>query len=113
MKNVEGLVSNLSDPISCSFCYRMARTYVVYHAGACRLGSLTYNSFRWRSIRMFNRFNKSIRTLSSCSVVGFMSQLDSYMSIIVYLTCRPGFNNSLGGMDRLHGDHYSDDLAGN
>ena len=56
--------------------------------------TLKYNSFRWRSIRMFNRLPKAICMLSSCSVVGFKSQLDSHLRNIVDLPCRPGFNNS-------------------
>ena len=46
---------NLSDPITCSFSDRRGRACVVCHSGAGRLGTLKYNSFRWRSIRMFNR----------------------------------------------------------
>ena len=67
-KMIEGLVPNLSDPITCSFSGRRGRTCVVCHSGAGRLGTLKCNSFRWRSIRMFNRLPKSIRMLSSCSV---------------------------------------------
>ena len=63
---------------------------LVCHSGAGRLGTLKYNSYRWRSIRMFNRLPKSIRMLSSCSVVGFKSKLDSYLRNIVDLPCRPG-----------------------
>ena len=70
-KIIEGLVPNLSD--------RKGRACVVCHSGAGRLGTLKYNSFRWRSIRMFNRLPKSICMLSSCSVVGFKSKLDSYL----------------------------------
>ena len=40
--------------------------------------------------------------MSSCSVVGFKSQLDSYLRNIVDLLCRPGFNTSLDGGDCLH-----------
>ena len=80
-KIVEGLVPNLSDPITCSlsdpitwvFFDRRGRTCVVCHSGAGRLGTLKYNSFRWRSIRMLNRLPKAIRMLYSCSVVGFKS----------------------------------------
>ena len=106
-KIIEGLVPNLSDPITCSFSDRRGRTCVVL------LGTLKYNSFRWRSIRMFNRLPKSIRMLSSCSVVGLKSKLDSYLRNIVDVPCRPGFNNSLDGGDCLHGGHYADDLADN
>ena len=78
------------------------RTCIVYHAGAGRLGTLKYNSFRWQSIRMFNRLPKCIRMLSSCSVNRFKSELDSYLRNIVDLPCQPGFNNSLDGGDCLH-----------
>ena len=73
---------------------------VVCHSGAGRLGTLKYNSFRWLSIRMFNRMAKTICMRASCSGVEFKS-------------CRPGFNNSLDGGDCLHGGHYVDDLAAN
>ena len=67
-KIIEGLVPNLSD----SFSERRGGACVVCHSGAGRLGTLRYNSFRWRSIRMFNRLPKAIRMLSSFSVVGFI-----------------------------------------
>ena len=93
-KKIEGLVPNLSDPITCSFTDRRGRACVVCHSGAGRLGTLKYNSFRWRSIKMFNRLPKSIRMLSSCSVVGLKSKIDSYLRNIMDLPCRPGFNKS-------------------
>ena len=110
-KIVEGLVPNLSDPITCSLSDHRGRTCIVYHAGVGRLGTLKYNSFRWRSIRMFNRLPKCICMLSSCSVNRFKSELNSYLRNIVDLPCQPGFNNSLDGGDCLHGGHYADDLA--
>ena len=93
-KIIEGLVPNLSDPIICSFSDRRGRACVVCHSGVGRLPN-------------------AIRMLSSCSVVGFRSKLDSYLRNIVDLPCRPGFNNSLDGGDCLHGGHYADDLAAN
>ena len=45
-KIVEGLVPNLSDPITCSFSDRRG-TCVGCHSGAGRLGTMKYNSFRW------------------------------------------------------------------
>ena len=47
--------------------------------------------------------------LSSCSVVGFKSQLD--LRNIVDLPCRSGFNNSLDSGSCLHGGHYADVLV--
>ena len=81
-KIVEGLVANLSDPITCSLTDRRGRTCIVYHAGAGRLGTLKYNSFRWRSIRMFNRLPKCIRMLSSCSV----NSKIAYMAVTTRMT---------------------------
>ena len=57
------------------------------------------------------RLPKAICMLSSGSVVGFNSQLDSYLRNAVDLPCRPELNNSLDGGDCLHGGHYADDLA--
>ena len=42
-KIVEGLVPNLSDPITCSLSDRRGRTCIVYHASVGRLGTLKYN----------------------------------------------------------------------
>ena len=55
----------------------------------------------------------SICMLSSCSVVGFKSQHDSYLPNIVDFPCRPGFNNSLDGGYCLNGGHYTDDQVVN
>ena len=112
-KIIEGLVPNLSVLITCSFYDRRGSSCVVCHGGSGRLGTLKYNSFRWRYIRMFNRLPKALHMLSSCSVVGFKSQLDSYLRNIVDLPCHPGFNNSLDDEDCLHGGHYTDDLVVN
>ena len=56
-KIIEGLVPNLSDSITCSFSDHRGRACVICHSGAGRLGTLKYNSFRWQSIRMFNRLD--------------------------------------------------------
>ena len=60
-----------------------------------------------------NRLPNAMYMLSSCSVVGFESQLDSYLRNIVNLPCQSGFNNSMDGGDCLHGGHYPDDLPAN
>ena len=91
-KVIEGLVPNLSDPITCSFSGRSGRACVVCHSSSGRLGTLKNNSFRWRSIRMFNNLPNAIRMLSFCSVVGFKSKLYSYLRNIVDLPCRLGLD---------------------
>ena len=78
-----------------------------------RCSNLSYNSFRWRSIRMSNKLSKYVCIVSSCSVDKFKSQLDTHLRNIVDLPCQPGFNNSLDGGECLNGGHYTDDLAAN
>ena len=112
-KIIEGLVPNLSAPITCTYSERRGRSCVVSHVNMGRLGTLSYNSFRWRSIRMFNKLPKYVHIVSSCSIDGFKSQLDKHLRSIVDLPCRSGFNNSLDGGDCLDGGHYADDLAAN
>ena len=112
-KIIEGLVPNLSAPITCTYSKRRGLSCVVSHVNMGRLGTLSYNSFRWRSIRMFNKLPKYVRIVSSCSIDEFKSQLDKHLRSIVDLPCRSGFNNSLDGGDCLDGGHYADDLAAN
>ena len=112
-KIIEGLVPNLSTPITCTYSERRGRSCVVSHVNMGRLGTLSYNSFRWRSIRMFNKLPKYVRIVSSCSIDKFKSQLDKHLRNIVDLPCQSGFNNSLDGGDCLNGGHYADDLAVN
>ena len=112
-KIIEGLVPNLSTPITCTYSERRGRSCVVSHVNMGRLGTLSYNSFRWRSIRMFNKLPKYVRIVSSCSIDKFKSQLDKHLRNIVDLPCQSGFSNSLDGGDCLNGGHYADDLAAN
>ena len=62
---------------------------------------------------MFNRLPICICMLSSCSVIKFKSELNSYLKNIGDLPCLPGFNNSQDGGDCLHSGQYADDLAAN
>ena len=99
--------------ITCTYSERRGRSCVVSHVNMGRLGTLSYNSFRWRSIRMFNKLPKYVRIVSSCSIDKFRSQLDKHLRNMVDLPCQSGFNNSLDGGDCLNGGHYADDLAAN
>ena len=84
-KIIEGLVPNFSKPIVCSYSERIGRSCIISHVNLGRLGSLAYNSFRWRAIRLFNAMSKYIRCISSCSAVSFKSILDCYLKNIVDL----------------------------
>ena len=110
-KIVEGLVPNFADPITCIFSDRRGRSLAMSHTSTGRLGTLGYNSFRWRSVRMFNALPKAIKNLSSCTVDSFKSQLDHYLRNIEDTPCQPGYTNSLDRGDCLQGGHYNGDLV--
>ena len=110
-KIIENKSQNLSDPILCNFSDRRGRSCVISHVNTGRHGTLTYNSFRWRAIRLFNSLPKSIRDITNCSVCSFKLRLDHYLSSIPDLPCSPGFNNSLDGGDCLQRWTPRDDLV--
>ena len=83
----------------CSYSERRGRSCIISHVNLGRLGSLAYNSFRWRAIRLFNAMPKYIKCISSCSVVSFKSNLIVILKNIIYLPGRPGFRNSLDSGD--------------
>ena len=70
-KIIEDLVPNFSKPIVCTHSERRGRYCVVSHVNIGRSGTLAYNSFRWRAIRLFNSLPKFMRCTTSCSVNGF------------------------------------------
>ena len=53
-KIIEGLAANFSNPITSTLSGRRGRSCVISHVNVGRVGTLAYNSFRWRSIRLFN-----------------------------------------------------------
>ena len=112
-KIIEDLVPIFSKPIVCTHSERRGRYCVVSHVNIGRSGTLAYNSFRWRAIRLFNSLPKCIRCTTSCSVYGFKHTLDSYLMNIVDHPCVPGFNNSLDGGDCIKWRTICDDLAAN
>ena len=59
-KIIEGLVPIFSKPIVCSYSQRRGSSCIISHVNMGRFGSLAYNSFRWRAIRLFNAMPKYI-----------------------------------------------------
>ena len=112
-KIIEGLVPNFSNPIVCSYSDRRGRSCIVSHVHVGRLGTLAFNSFRWRAIRLFNAMPNHIRCISCCSVLSFKCKLDLYLRNIVDLPGRPGFNNSLDSMNYKQWWTPREDLAAN
>ena len=74
MKIIEGLAPNFSNPTTSTFSGRRGRSCIISHVNVGRVGTLSYNSFRWRSIRLFNSLPMHLRSISSCSVLGFKTQ---------------------------------------
>ena len=77
-KIIEGLAPNFSSPITSTFSGRRGSSCVISHVNVGRVGTLVYNSFRWRSIRLFNSLLMHLRSISSCSVLRFKTQLDIF-----------------------------------
>ena len=96
---IEGMAPNFSNPITSTFSERRCRSYVISHVNVGCVGTLAFNSFRWRSIRHFNSLPTHLRSISSCSVLRFKTQLDIFLGSVEDLPCLPGFNNSLDGGD--------------
>ena len=105
-KIIEGLVPNFSKPIVCTHSEHRGRYCVVSHVNIGRSGTLAYNRFRWRAIRLFNSLPKFIRCTTSCSVYGFKHTLDSYLMNIVDHPCVPGFNNAWTVETVSNGGHF-------
>ena len=110
-KIIESKAQNLSDPILCNFSDRRGRSCVISHVNTGRQGTLAYNSFRWRAIRLFNSLPKSICDTTNYSVCSFKQRLDRYLNSIPNLPCTPGYNNSLDGGDCLQRWTLRDDLV--
>ena len=69
-KILEGLVPNLFPPICTKESNRRGRTCATSHINVGRLGTLEYNSFRWRVIRLFNQLPLFIlHNITVCSVL--------------------------------------------
>ena len=83
------------------------------HVHLGRLWSLAYNSSRGHALHLFNAKLKYVRCISSCSVVRFKKELDSYMRNLVDLPSMSGFNNSLDSRDSSQWWTPCDDLAAN
>ena len=100
-KILECQVPNFSPPIRSRTSDRTGRACITSHVGVGRLGTLAYNSFRWRAIRIFNQLPLFLHNTTVCSVYSFKKKLDLYLSIVPDIPCTPGFNNSLD-----HGDCF-------
>ena len=58
---------------------------VISYVSTGRQGTLAYNSFRWRAIRLFNSLPKSIRDITNGSVCSIASNKDFIATSTVFL----------------------------
>ena len=88
-------VPNFSPPIRSRISERRGRACIIPHVGVRRLGTLAYKSFRWCTIRIFNKLPLLLRNTTVCSVYSFKKKLDLYLSTVPDIPCQPGFYNSM------------------
>ena len=63
------------------------RSCVISRVNTGKHGTLAYNSFRWRAIRLFNSLPKPICDIKNCFVCSFKQRLDRYFNSIPDLPC--------------------------
>ena len=81
-KMLESKVLNFNPPIISLWNERRDRMCVESHVATGHLGSICYNSFRWKAARLFNNMSKNIRNLTVCSTLCFKKKPDLHLSTI-------------------------------
>ena len=77
-KILENIVPNLTNSTEVTNSNRKGRLCVVKQAPAGKAGSLLYNSFRYKAVRLFNCLPREVRDKIRCSVDSFKSVLDTH-----------------------------------
>ena len=102
-KILEAKVPNLSSPILCyGMDSRLGRMCKVSNVASGHVGTLSYHSFRWKAIRLFNNLPKHIRNLAHCSILVFKKKLVLYLSQKIHNQAMPNYNNSLDNKYNLN-----------
>ena len=94
-KILENFVPNFSDPIGHYISERRGRYCITSHIELGCLGSLQFNSFRFKASRLFNSLPKFIRNSSSCTVLVFKRRLDNFLSDVPDDPVQTNQSNSL------------------
>ena len=94
-KILEGKVPNLTNPIKATYSTRRGRSCVINSVPRGNAGSLLYNSFRCKAVRLFNCIPRDVRNASQCSVNIFKSKLDAFLNNLDDIPGRPEGENSL------------------
>ena len=84
-KMLESNVLNLNPSIVYLWKERRSRMCVESHAALAHLGSICFNSFRWKAARLFNNMPKHIGNLTDCLILCLNKELDLYHFTILDL----------------------------
>ena len=83
-KILECLVPNLFPPICAEASYCRGRTCITSHISVGRLGTLEYNSFRWRAICLFNELPLYLCNSTACSIHSFKKMIFTYLQCLIF-----------------------------
>ena len=101
-KILEKLVSNLEPPITTTHSDRLGRMCYKQTVPPGHQGSLVYNRFRWKAVRLFNSLPISIRNITKVNVSIFKAQLDIFLSTIRDAPCVSFEDNSINSRINEH-----------
>ena len=74
---------------------RRGRLCYTQHVPVGHIGSICFNSFRWKASRLFNALPANIRNTTNCETSVFKKKVDSYLQTILDNPCVPNEDNSL------------------
>ena len=74
---------------------RRGRLCYTQHVPIGHIGTISFNSFRWKASRLFNSLPANIRNTTNCETSVFKKKVDSYLQTILDNPCVPNEDNSL------------------
>ena len=94
-KILENLVPNLIPKVQIYTSERRGKLCYTQHVPVGHIGSICFNSFRWKASRLFNALPANIRNTTNCETSVFKKKVDSYLQTILDNPCVPNEDNSL------------------
>ena len=94
-KILENLVPNLIPKVQIYTSKRRGRLCYTQHVPIGHIGTICFNSFRWKASRLFNSLPATIRNTTNCETSVFKKKVDSYLQTILDNPCVPNEDNSL------------------
>ena len=94
-KILENLVPNLIPKVQIHTSERRGRLCYTQHVPIGHIGTICFNSFRWKASRLFNSLPANIRNTTNCETSVFRKKVDSYLQTILDNPCVPNEDNSL------------------